>query len=162
MNEMLANHYFLTGNFSNALLEFEKIVVEDPTQKCFTRKLMICYLQTENYEKALNLFNEMIYENINYFIENDDLNESCPCKELIIKIESNKNYITNSESLIKLGVLWAYFDLPTSFEMFRKAFVINTTDQKLKQTLQIYRENLQPKTIIKQSNHKGSKLYEKN
>jgi len=78
MSEMLGNQYFMARNYFAALSELEKVFEKNPTNKSLKRKLIICYTQTNDLEKALILFNELVEEDIEFIIEADAIKDDCP------------------------------------------------------------------------------------
>ncbi len=151
MSEMLANHYFMTRNFIDAEKAFQKILVNKPDNNFWKKRLMVCYTQTGNFENALYLFLELIKIDINFFTQTDIETEDCPYRDLIAEIESKTDYSEDFEKMINAGILWAYYDLSVSFELFKRAQKINPGQKQLSEILQIYEKELEPVTIIKRS-----------
>ena len=85
MSEMLGNQYFLSRNFTLAQKEFEESLQKDPSNLFVKKKLVICYLQKFDINKAV----EQILPILNSapeIITNTDLEkDDCPCAEIIDK-----------------------------------------------------------------------------
>ena len=68
MSEMLGNQYFLARKYSLAAEQLEKALFNDPGSKGIRRKLVVCYTQTGDIDKALQLFLSLIKEDIDFVI----------------------------------------------------------------------------------------------
>ena len=122
MEEMLGNQYFLTRNYKRAIPEFEKALLKQPGHKQIRKKLILCYTQTGNATKALELFFNLVKEDINFIINTHPIDDDCPCPEIITEMENKQD--NNQESVhfdIILGILWLYCDIHKSIHYFRKA-----------------------------------------
>ncbi|MCX6168330.1 MAG: tetratricopeptide repeat protein [Ignavibacteriales bacterium] len=135
---MLGNYHFLNGNYSFALQELENSYKKFPNNLCAKKRLIICYTQTKNIDKALDLFTSLIKENIDCIIDTKPEEEDCPCADLVVKIESGKAERYNQyELFIELGILWLYCDINQSLSYFTKAYQVNQNEMRLEQIIQI-------------------------
>ena len=55
----------------------------DPLNKPVRKKLVICYLQIGEIQKALNIFYNLITEDIDCIINTDPVSDDCPCPDLV-------------------------------------------------------------------------------
>ncbi|MBX3008845.1 MAG: tetratricopeptide repeat protein [Melioribacteraceae bacterium] len=132
MSEMLGNQYFMARNYFAALSELEKVFEKNPTNKSLKRKLIICYTQTNDLEKALILFNELVEEDIEFIIEADAIKDDCPCPELVKELDnplSTPYFEDEFENLICLGIIWLYCDVSKSYEYFKEAQHLNNQNK---------------------------------
>lgn len=60
MSEMLGNQYFLSRNFSKAKEAYEKVLFSEPQNDFIKKRLIICYTQTGEINKAFDLFFEIV------------------------------------------------------------------------------------------------------
>lgn len=122
MSEMLANQYFLARQYLLARTAYEVCLKSESQNKSFKKKLIICYTQTGELSKALELFYSLISEDIEFIIDTDPLKDDCPCNELIKKYSSELSIMPDEiDELLRLGILWLYCDKDKSLEFFQKA-----------------------------------------
>ena len=136
MSEMLGNQYFLARNYSGAAHELEKVLREDLKNKAIRRKLIVCYIQIGDIQKALSLFLALVKEDIDFIINTNPIDDDCPCPELVYK--SEKFLPDNRNSLdfhLMLGMLWLYCDISKSIEYFEKAHVLQPQNPNIKSVL---------------------------
>lgn len=134
MSEMLANHYFLFRKFSTAKSIFEQLLYKEPTNKAVKKKLIICYITDRELEKALSLFVEIMEQDLDFLINSDYQSEDCPCRELIVKVESKEIEFTNeSEKTIALGILWSYCSIEKSIDTFRAKELLHLGDKRIEE-----------------------------
>jgi tetratricopeptide (TPR) repeat protein len=123
MSEMLGNRYFLSRKFDKAIPELEfalKGVSEDEKIK---KKLIICYIQVGQIEKALPLFEELLFKDPFIIINTDPYYDDCPCPSLVDHWEDMIRYREDSMriELVALGMLYLYCDIHKSVDYFQKA-----------------------------------------
>jgi tetratricopeptide (TPR) repeat protein len=63
-SEMLGNKYFLARNYENAAMNFQHTLQIDPINKSVKKKLIICYTQIGNIQKAFENFYQLVKEDI--------------------------------------------------------------------------------------------------
>jgi tetratricopeptide (TPR) repeat protein len=132
MSEMLANYHFIVRNYCNAVPELEEELLKKPFNKPIMKKLIICYTQTNKLQQALNLFIQLIEEDINFIIDTDHEYEDCPCPDLIAMIENETiKRDTLIDKYIELGILWLYCDKEESFKYFMKAIDLDKNNKPL-------------------------------
>ena len=137
MNEMLANHYFLARKYSEARTSFLECLQESPDNKHFIKKLILCYTQTGEIDKAFNLFYKLISENIEFIINTNPVEDDCPCLELIDQIQNSKFIDESMDYYLRLGIIWLYCNPKNSLENFRKAAEMDPSNPKLFNILKI-------------------------
>lgn len=121
LSEMLGNQYFLARNYENAAINLQHVLALEPYNKAVKKKLIICYTQLGQINKALQIFEDLIREDIDFIIDTDPVSEDCPCNELVDKYGSVYPYEENSKDLkLMLGMLWLYCDAKKSIEFFNK------------------------------------------
>lgn len=128
MHEMLGNQYFLARNYTEARNELELALKENPTSLSIKKKLIICHIQTGSIFRALDLFYEVVKENIFTIINTDPILDNCPCPEIIYELE-NSLYSANSEvRTLSLGMLWLFCDIKESLKYFT---TLTSTDKRI-------------------------------
>ena len=130
MSEMLGNQYFMARNYSEAVKELEPCLIEDQTNKGIKRKLIVCYTQTGKVQKAIDMFEDLIIQDIEFIITADAIKDDCPCPDLVVKIEKSRsiNYKSLDYFLI-LGIIWLYCDVQKSLEYFYEAQNLERNDR---------------------------------
>ena len=118
MSEMLANQYFMARKYKDAYPLLEDALSLNPKSKGIKRKLIICYTQTNLLNKALDMFLDLIKEDIRFVTEADPINDDCPCPELVgndfIDVDPEETYSYN----LAYGIIWLYCDIHQSLEHF--------------------------------------------
>jgi len=136
MSEMLGNQYFLVRNYSGAAKELEKALGKDPKNKGIRRKLIVCYTQTGEVQKALALFLSLVKEDAHFIIDTDPIADDCPCPELVYKAEKllpdNQNSL---DFLLILGILWLYCNIANSIHYFEKAQILQPQNPTIQSIL---------------------------
>lgn len=136
MSEMLGNQYFLARKYKPASAELEKALNRNPKSKKIRRKLIICYAQTCNVNRALDLFISLIKEDIDFIINIDPIADDCPCPELVYELEKIKSNDLNSlDYYLISGILWLYCDLKKSIDNFHEAQKLDSENAQLKYIL---------------------------
>ncbi|MBI1936851.1 MAG: tetratricopeptide repeat protein [Ignavibacteriales bacterium] len=138
MSEMLGNYHFLVRNYSLAIKPLEKIIEGEPGEKKAKKKLIVCYTQTGQLEKALNLFYELIREDFDCIINTNPESEDCPCPHLTKDLECGLIERDDEYELdIELGILWLYCSKEKSAEYFCKAQKLNPADKRISSIIEI-------------------------
>ena len=130
MSEMLGNQYFLSRKFSLAIPELEEALTNQPANKPVQKKLIICYTQVGNVNKAMKVFHNLISSDIEFIINTDIIEDDCPCPELVSKSENSLPENSLDYYLI-LGILWLYCNVNKSYECFEKAQSIDQNNPVL-------------------------------
>lgn len=129
MHEMLGNQYFLVRKYPEARNELELALKDNPTALSIKKKLIICHIQTASISRALNLFYEVISENIDSIINTDPIIENCPCPQLIYELENTMLPMNSELQALSLGMLWLYCDIHQSLKYFT---MLSSTDQRIR------------------------------
>ena len=143
MHEMLGNQYFMARNYHRAAENLEKALLKEPKNKAVRRKLIVCYTQLGEVEKALTTFISLIKEDIDFVINTDPIDDDCPCTELVFDLEkkiSNKSPSVND--FIILGILWLYCNVQRSWDYFQKAAQLIPDDPRIKSVLSILKTRI--------------------
>lgn len=126
MSEMLANQYFMIRRYSDAKTVYEDVLSKVNFDFNIAKKLIICYSLTNEIEKAIHLFHNIIKSNPEIIINTRIEEEDCPCPEIIPKIFSNEIMFNNEdEKNLVLGILSLYCNIKDSQKFFE---VINTNN----------------------------------
>ncbi len=129
MSEMLGNQYFMARKYENALKEFEECEAQGKANKSMRKKMVICYTQVGNITKAAEVLKDLVYEDLDFILNTDPLNDDCPCTQLVTELEAKSNYTIQSfDYLLALGILWLYCDLNKAVEYFKKARELKADD----------------------------------
>lgn len=129
---MLGNQYFLARNFFAALLALEDALTRDPYNKSIRKKLIICYIKTGKTFEALDLFNQLINEDIYCIINTNPIIDDCPCPDIIYELETILEVKDEYEKNLALGMLWLYCDLKKSIKYFSNLPTKRKTETILK------------------------------
>jgi len=149
MFEMLGNQFFLVRNYARAAEVLEEALLQDSKNKAIRKKLIICYTQIGEIEKALDLFISFITEDIKFLIDTNLEADDCPCMELVFDME--KKLAQNRESLdyhLILGMLWLYCDLKKSIKYFNQTLKLDPNNQKMKSILGILNKQFSLKAKV--------------
>jgi len=132
MHEMLGNQLFLARKYPEATQNLEITFSKDPGNKAVHRKLIICYTQIGQVNKALDLFIELMKKDIRFIIDIDPLDEDCPCSELVHVMEKKLSFQQDSlDYHIILGILYLFCDVAKSLYYFQKVQTLNPQDVKI-------------------------------
>ncbi|RMF59716.1 MAG: tetratricopeptide repeat protein [Calditrichaeota bacterium] len=138
MFEMLGNQFFLVRNYPRAAVMLEKALLRDPQNKLIRRKLIICYTQIGEVQKAFDIFLSLIKEDVDFIINTDPVDDDCPCPELVYNMESRiPENLSSLDFHLVAGMLWLYCDLHRSIEFFRSAHELAPSNPRIKAALAI-------------------------
>jgi pentatricopeptide repeat protein len=143
MSEMLGNQYFLARNYVRAASELFKALKTDIRNKAIRKKLIICYSQIGEIEKALDMFISLIKEDVDCVINTDPISDDCPCPELVYdmeqKLENNKK---SMDFNLILGMLWLYCNVEKSIFYFNRVLQIEPDFSKSKIVLTLLKSRV--------------------
>ena len=143
MSEMLGNQYFLARNYASAAKNLQYALDIEPLNKPVRKKLIICYSQVGEIQKALNIFFNLIVEDIDCIINTDPVGDDCPCPELVTHYGTILPYEENSSDLkMMLGMLWLYCDTNKSLSFFKSVEKIKPEDKRIKSITEILENKL--------------------
>ena len=129
---MLGNKYFLARDYEGAAANFQHTLQTDPINKAMRKKLIICFTQIGQIQKAFDNFYKLVKEDINFVIETDLVAEDCPCPELIAKYGTVLPYESGSSDLkLMLAMLWLYCNVTKSIGFFKQVLLENTGDSRI-------------------------------
>ncbi|MDD3558729.1 MAG: hypothetical protein PHW27_09160 [Melioribacteraceae bacterium] len=138
MNEMLGNQLFMARRYSEALKNLEAALLHSPEQKPIKRKLIICYAQTGDIYKSLNLFYDLIKDDIQFIIDADPILDDCPCNEIIEQLEEQTDFNYDPfETKIYQGIIWLYCDAAKSLSCFQKAGELENSNEVIKNVIEL-------------------------
>ncbi len=142
-SEMLGNKYFLARNYENAAMNFQHELQIDPINKSVRKKLIICYTQIGNIQKAFENFYQLVKEDIDYIIETDLIADDCPCVELTDRYGNILPYENESYDLkLMLAMLWLYCNAEKSIDFFKRILVENPGDSRIKEIASLIEEKI--------------------
>jgi len=142
-SEMLGNKYFLARNYEGAAANFQYTLKTDPINKSVRKKLIICYTQIGQIQKAFENFYMLAKENINFIMETDIVADDCPCPELIEKYGNVLPYEKDSFDMkLMLAMLWLYCNAAKSLEFFKRIILENPGDSRIKEIASLIEENI--------------------
>jgi tetratricopeptide (TPR) repeat protein len=138
MSEMLGNQYFIARNYPAAEIELEKCLEKYPESKPLRRKLIVCFTQTGKVKRALDMFTELIQEDIGFVTNADVEHDDCPCPEIVEEFEEKSTVGEyNLDNKIMLGILWLYCDTEKSLDYFRFADNKNPGNEKIQSCIRL-------------------------
>ncbi len=148
MSEMLGNYYFHAKNYASALSYLEKANKVNPN-KFICKKMIICYLTLKEINKAVELFYNIIKEDLNFIINTHLEEEDRPCPNLIYELENgNEKLLNEYEFNITLAILYAYCDIYKSIKYFKLAKKENSKDVRLSEIIKILSKKINSKILI--------------
>jgi len=147
-NEMLGNQYFMARDYRAAEIELAPCLEKNPDSKPIRRKLIICYTQNGDVQKALTIFSGLIQDDIEFVISADKILDDCPCPELLDK-DANPEIEDIEENYLALGILWLYCDVDISLNYFRKALFVDSKNDLLKSVLERIEDYHKSRTVKK-------------
>lgn len=131
-SEMLGNKYFLARDYESAATNFQHILQDDPINKSIRKKLIICYTQIGQIQKAFENFYILVKGDIDYIMNTDLIADDCPCAELTAKYGNILPYENESADLkLMLGMLWLYCNPQKSLEFFKRILIEHPSDPKI-------------------------------
>lgn len=144
-SEMLGNKYFLARNYEGAAANFQFTLKTDPINKSVRKKLIICYTQIGQIQKAFESFYQLVKEDIKFIIETDLVADDCPCVELTDKYGNVLPYENESFDLkLMLGMLWLYCNAEKSLEFFKRIIVENPGDSRIREIASLIEGKIKP------------------
>ncbi len=124
MSEMLGNRYFIARQYHKAAEQLEEALIKSADPQKVKKKLIICYIETGQVEKALRLFGSIVSMDPTIIINTDPYHEDCPCPELVVGWEKTTDEDKMSAvDLESLGMLYLYCDIAKSLHYFKKALL---------------------------------------
>lgn len=137
MSEMLGNQYFMARNYVSAARELEPVYKKDPQNKPVRRKLIICYVQTRQFDKAFNVFHSLVKDDVSFITTADSVLDDCPCDELLGEFNKTHNFTDEYEFNLSHGMLWLYCDANKALKYLKKALKVSPNNEKLKKSAKI-------------------------
>lgn len=142
-SEMLGNKYFLARKYKNAAENFQYTLQTDPINKSVRKKLIICYTQIGQINKAFENFYILAKNDISFIIDTDIVADDCPCPELIDKYGSVFPYEKDSFDLkLMLAILWLYCDAKKSLEFFKRILIEKPGDSRIREIVSSIESNI--------------------
>jgi tetratricopeptide (TPR) repeat protein len=142
-SEMLGNKYFLARNYENAALNFQHTLQTDPINKAVKKKLIICYTQIGQIQKAFENFYQLVKEDIDFIINTDLIADDCPCPELTVKYGNILPYENESFDMnLMLAMLWLYCNASKSLEFFKKILVESSDDFRIREVINLIEDKI--------------------
>ena len=135
MSEMLGNQYFMARNYVSAEKELEPVYQKESDNKAIRRKLIICYIQTRKFDKALNVFHSLVNDDIHFITLADSVLDDCPCVELLNEFDKTHSFTDEYEYNLSHGMLWLYCNETKAAHYLTKALEENPTNEKLKASI---------------------------
>ena len=133
----------MTRNYSSAMKEYEEELCRDNKNNNVIKKIIICYVRSGRIDKALELFYNLINEDIDLIIKTDPVKDDCPCPEIIYECENDFLEVGGKDKRhVALGILWLYCNIEQSFHYFKKAVQEFPGNNQLIQSFRIITHNL--------------------
>ncbi len=138
-NDQLAQHYFDKGDFEKALVSYEDLLKVQPANFMFFQRLIECYQQLQQYDKAENALSErqskykqpalLVEIGYNYQLKKDETKAKKYYEEALSKIEENPSNAYAIAPVFEKKVLLEY-----ALRAYEKA---STLDPKINFNIQI-------------------------
>ena len=140
---MLGNKYFLARNYADAALNFQYTLQNDPVNKTIRKKIIICYTQIGQIQKAFENFYALAKEDVSFIMDTDFVADDCPCPELIDKYGNFFHYEKDSYDMnLMLAMLWLYCDVNKSLEFFKRNLIEKPVDTRIKEIISVIESNI--------------------
>ena len=138
MSEMLGNQYFMARKFAASVPEFEEALAKTLDNKMIRKKLIICYTQVGQIQRAFQLFHSLIKEDIDFIANTDVIADDCPCPELVTNLSQHEESLkSTNDEFLKLGILWLYCNSDKSLEHFVRAKANNPGNELINSAIKI-------------------------
>lgn len=142
MSEMLGNHYFLAKRYSDAYAELEaELGRESADRKSISKKLIICYLQTDQLDKAFEMFYSIVIKDVSLITDTNPDKDGCPCPEIINENLPHLKYNNDLELNLKMGILWLYCDINKSLKFFDEASSHDQHSEKVNKIITVLKSH---------------------
>ena len=144
MSEMLANHYFMIRNYTEAVNTYESVIAKTGISKAIRKKMIICYVRIYQIEKALAEFCGLVEDDVQFIINTDLTADDCPCPEIISEIENDEINFEGGQKDLAMGILWLYCDVKISLKhlsIYLKSSPNNSELNKAYQIIKAYSQN---------------------
>lgn len=149
MSEMLGNQYFLSRNYQLAASVYSKVHDLEPNNLIIVKRMIICYTQIGEMDKAFDYFYDLVKKDISIIINTDPIADDCPCPELTERYGKILPYENNSMDLkLLLGILWLYCDSEKSLQFFDQLSKEVPQEKKYKEIFLIINKYLNHPKII--------------
>ena len=126
MSEMLGNRYFIARQFDKAMSYLEAALRENASSDKIKKKLIICYIQGGQTDRAFALFFELVSKNPRIISDTDVFYDDCPCFELLPSWQEKMNEAGDKSELVNiLAMLYLYCDVKKSIAYFTKSMELN-------------------------------------
>jgi tetratricopeptide (TPR) repeat protein len=127
MSEMLGNRYFIARQFDKAIHQLEEAIAHSQNPDKVKKKLIICYVQTGNIDRALHFFLDLVKKDPQIIVDTDPYYDDCPCNELIpLWDQKLASEPSNTNYHMVLGILNLYCDIHESIDHFKAAQKISS------------------------------------
>lgn len=130
MCEMLANQYFLTHRFGEALKIYEKIFKDEINDSNILEKMIVCYTLESNTEKAIQLLERLMSEKPDFAESMKDDPDFCPCYEVLDEIRNGKGAFSSEyKKYLALGILSLFIDTKEALHWMHKANELEKSEE---------------------------------
>jgi tetratricopeptide (TPR) repeat protein len=137
-SEMLGNKYFLTRNYENAALNYQATLNDDPINKSVRKKIIICYTQIGQIQKAFENFYSLVKADVDYIVDTDMVADDCPCAELTTKYGNILPFENESVDLkLMLAMLWLYCSAEKSLNFFEQILIEDPKNFRVREIISI-------------------------
>ncbi len=118
----MANQYFISGRYFEALDEYSKLPMERQDDLLIKKKMIICAALNNNFEKALVLLSKIRADSNSDHYGLQLLKDECLCDKLLEKLESQKNRnVRNDEQTgMQIAILSYFTDRAKSLKFFNE------------------------------------------
>jgi len=125
----------MIGKFAAAAREFERALANSSHPKGIKKKLIICYTENSEIDKALTLTSEMIREDMSCLTAANAMESDSHCLELISVMEKHFLVERRLQQCLALAILWLFIDPLQSIRYFEFARTIDSNDDRVSDIL---------------------------
>ncbi|MBT4504053.1 MAG: tetratricopeptide repeat protein [Gemmatimonadetes bacterium] len=135
MSEMLANQYFLSGSYERALPLLERFLLNSPDRAYLKNKLLICYLQTDQVDRALEFCLEILRTAPLDLVGSDPCTQRFPCLEQTLQRPGG--IPTTPLELNRLAVINLFCKPETSLRHLRRSLDLKPGQAPIREILSL-------------------------
>ncbi len=141
----------MIGDFEAAAEEFEHALQYSGHSKVIRKKLIICHVQNNALNQALDLLISLVREDLEYTTKANPMEADCHSLELIGSIEQQFVIEKRDKQCLALAILWLFVNPLQSIRYFEFARMLMPKDDRIDEILSVLYQLTGTSTKTKQS-----------
>jgi hypothetical protein len=105
MSEMLANRYFLSGRFADAVELFEDVLRQRPDRVAARQRLIFSYVMAGRLEDAVRSAVRVARQDPHLLIDPDEGDQGLPCRHLLLSYRRREESLDPARFRAGMGVI---------------------------------------------------------